>query len=710
MKKAGVAIPTVATASILTILTLACGTTAPATPPPSAAPPPAAAAPKEMPPPVAETPAPAPPESFRGIDPADLDRSVPACVDLNQFRNGGWLASHPIPPDQSYWGSVSILFEQNRDRLRGILEKAAENPAAEGSEERKIGDFWASCMDEAAIEAAGAAPIQPELSRIDRIATPADLQAEIARLQALGANAVFQFTAEQDRRASTEVIAFVGQGGLGLPERDYYLKADDAAKALREKYLAHVARMFELLGDDPARASANAKTVMTIETRLAEASMTRVEQRDSEKTYHRMDLTRLVALTPNFSWSAYFRQARVTPVAVNVAQPGFFEAVSKEMRATPIARWKTYLRWTAINAAAPSLSKAFVDADFDFFGKTLEGTPENEARWKRCVVATDAALGQALGKSYVRDYFPPEAKAAADTMVRNLIDALRDDLAALPWMGEATRQKAIAKLATFRPKIGYPDVWRDYSSLTIDRGPYVLNVERAREYEFHRLLSKIGRPVDREDWQMTPPELNAYYDAQLNEIVFPAGILQPPLFDPKADDAVNYGAMGSVIGHELTHGFDDEGRKFDAAGNLTDWWTPEDATNYEARARCVETQFDAYEFEGQHVNGKLVLGESIADLGGLAIAYRAYRGTLAGRAEPAPIEGFSADQRFYLGWARVWGDNVRPEFAKLLMNTNPHPLPQFRAIGAPSNLASFAAAFSCKAGDPMVRTQVCQIW
>jgi len=707
MKRADMAMLAAVTASILAT---ACGTTTPAPTPPPAATPSAAARPEAPPPPPTAAPSPEAPAPVGGIDPADLDRSVSACVDLNQFGNGGWLASHPIPPDQSYWGSVSILFEQNRDRLHGILEKAAATPASDGSDERKIGDFWASCMDEAAIEAAGAAPIQPELGRIDRIATPADLQAEIGRLQGLGANAVFRFTAEQDRKASTEVIGIAAQGGLGLPERDYYLKTDDASKALREKYLAHVARMFELIGEDPARAAANAKTVMAVETRLADASMTPVEQRDSEKTYHRMDLTRLAALTPNFSWSAYFRQVGVAPAAVNVAQPKFFEAVSREMRATPIARWKAYLRWTAVNAAAPSLSKAFVDADFEFFGKTLQGTPENEPRWKRCVVATDAALGQALGKSFVREYFPPEAKAAADQMVRNLIDALRDDLATLPWMSEATRQKALAKLATFRPKIGYPDVWRDYSSLTIDRGPYVLNVERAREYEFHRLLSKIGRPVDREDWQMTPPELNAYYDAQLNEIVFPAGILQPPLFDPKADDALNYGAMGSVIGHELTHGFDDEGRKFDAAGNLTDWWTAEDAKNYETRARCVESQFDAYEYEGQHVNGKLVLGESIADLGGLAISYRAYRGTLAGRGEPAPIAGFTADQRFYLGFTRVWGAHVRPELAKLLMNTNPHPLPQFRAIGAPSNLASFAAAFSCKAGDPMVRKDVCQIW
>jgi predicted metalloendopeptidase len=659
----------------------------------------------------AEAPSPAPAEgTVTGLDPADLDRSVSACTDLNQFGNGGWLAANPLPADQSYWGSVSILFEQNRDRLHAILEAAAASPAAPGSDDRKIGDFWASCMDETAIEAAGAAPLKPELDRIAAIATPADLQAAIARLQTIGANAVFGFSFEQDRRNSKEVIAFAAQGGLGLPERDYYLKSDDESKALREKYTAHVARMFELLGDDSTRAAQAAKAVLEVETRLAEASMTPTEQRDSEKTYNRMDLAKLAALTPNWSWSAYFKQVGVSPAAVNVAQPKFFEAFNKEMLATPIARWKPYLRWALINQASPSLSRAFVDADFDFYGRTLQGTPENEVRWKRCVIATDAAVGQALGKAFVREHFPPESKAAADTMVQNLVAALRDDLKTLPWMSEPTRQKALVKLASFRPKIGYPDVWRDYSTLTIDRGPYVLNVQRAREYEFHRLLSKVGKPVDREDWQMSPPEVNAYYDAQLNEIVFPAGILQPPLFDAKGDAAINYGAMGSVIGHELTHGFDDEGRKFDANGNMSDWWTPEDAKNYEARALCVQKQFDAYTFEGQNVNGKLVLGESIADLGGLAIAYRAYRGTLANRPAPAPIAGLSADQRFYLGWARVWAAHLRPELAKLLMNTNPHPLPAFRANGAPSNLGSFAAAFSCKAGDPMVRADICQIW
>ena len=669
--------------------------------------------------PAQTAPAPAPaagaggsaPTESHGLNPADLDRSVSACTNLNAFSNGGWLKANPLPADQSYWGSVSILFEENRNKLRGVLEKAAANKSsAAGSDERKIGDFWASCMDEAAIEAAGAKPIQAELDRIAKIATPADLQGEITRLQLLGANAVFGFTAEQDRKTSTEVIAIASQGGLGLPDGEYYTKTDEESKKLREQYEAHVARMLQLLGDDATKAAADAKTIMAFETQLAEASMTPVERRDPEKTYNRMDAAKLASLTPNWSWPAYFQAVGVRPAAVNVAQPKFFEAVSREIQATPLSSWKTYLRWKLLNDAAPRLSKAFVDADFDFYGKVLQGTPENEARWKRCVVATDGELGQALGKSWVKEYFPPEAKAAADRMVKNLVAALREDLKTLSWMSEATRQKAIEKLAAFRPKIGYPDVWRDYSGLTIDRGPFVLNVQRAEEFEFRRQLKKVGRPVDREDWQMTPPEVNAYYDAQLNEIVFPAGILQPPFFDPKADDAINYGAMGGVIGHEMTHGFDDEGRKFDARGNMSDWWTAEDARNYEARAKCVESQFAAFTFDGQNVNGKLVLGESIADLGGLSIAHRAYRSTFAGKPEPAPIGGLSADQRFFLAWARVWSANVRPELAKLLMNTNPHPLPEFRANGAPSNIPSFAAAFSCKAGDPMVRADVCSIW
>ncbi len=651
-----------------------------------------------------------PASAVHGIDPADMNPAVGACRDFNEYANGGWLKANPIPSDQSYWGSFTLLEETNRASLRKVLEKAsADKKSASGSDERKIGDFWESCMDEAAIEAAGPGPIQPELARIDKIASEADLQAAIARLQGYGVNAAFLFTAEQDRRKSTEVIAIAAQGGLGLPDRDYYTKDDADSKGMREKYLAHVERMFALI-EDPKRAAADAKSVMALETRLAQASMTRVERRDPDATYNRRTPEELSKLTPHFSWPAYFRAVGATPVAVNVAQPKFFEALDKEIHSTPLDQWKTYLRWHYIHEVAPELSKKFVDENFDFYGKVLTGTPENEPRWKRCVSAADGGLGFALGKAYVKEYFPPEAKARADAMVKNLIAALREDLKTLPWMGEATRQQALQKLDRFNPKIGYPEKWRDYSALAIDRGPYVLNAQRANEFEFRRQLAKVGQPVDRQDWQMTPPEVNAYYDPQLNEIVFPAGILQPPFFDARADDAVNYGAMGAVIGHEMTHGFDDQGRKFDADGNLRDWWTAKDLKNYEERSRCVEQQYDSYVFDGQHVNGKLVLGEATADLGGLGIAYKAYKKALEGKGEPAKIDNLTADQRFFLSWARVWAANIRPELSKLLMNTNPHPLSEFRAIGPPSTLAAFAKAFSCAEGDPMVRRDICSIW
>jgi len=643
-----------------------------------------------------------------------MNPSAGACKDFNEYANGGWLKANPIPADQSYWGSFSILEETNRASLRKVAEKAAAGkdsaPGATDTDERKVGDFWAACMDESAIEAAGLTPLKPELERIDKIGNAADLQGEIARLQAYGVNAGFRFTAEQDRRKSTEVIAYAGQGGLGLPDRDYYLKDDEESKQIREKYLAHVQKMFALMGEDEKKAASDAKTVMDLETKLAEASMTRVERRDPESTYNRKTADDLAKLTPHFSWAAYFKGLGIAPAAVNVAQPKFFEALDKQLASVPLDNWKTYLRWHLISGTAPELSKAFVDENFDFYGRTLTGTPENEERWKRCVTAADGELGFALGKAYVKEYFPPEAKARADAMVKNLIAALREDLKTLPWMGEATKKQALEKLDKFNPKIGYPEKWRDYSALQIDRGPYVLNTLRGEEFEFHRQLSKIGKPVDRMDWQMTPPEVNAYYDPLLNEIVFPAGILQPPFFDAQADDAVNYGAMGAVIGHEMTHGFDDQGRKFDASGNLRDWWTPDDAKNYDQRSKCVEAQYNSYEYDGQHVNGKLVLGEATADLGGLGIAYKAYKKSLEGKPEPAKIDGLTGDQRFFLGWARGWAANVRPELSKLLMNTDPHPLPQFRAYGPPSTLPVFLKAFGCTEGDPMMRKDLCQIW
>ena len=657
------------------------------------------------------TPDAKPTPEVHGISPADMNTSVQACQDFNQYANGGWMKANPIPSDQSEWGSFSVLEEQNRESLHKVLEKVSKASNAAGTDDQKVGDFYSSCMDEAAIEAQGAKPLQGELDAIDKVASAPDFEAEIARLQLVGVNAVFNFGSDQDRKNSSEVIAGAYQGGLGLPDRDYYTKTDDDSKKLRDEYLAHVTKMLTLLGEAPNQAAEDAKAILALETKLAEASMTRVERRNPDNTYHRKSLDEVAKLTPNFSWSGFLKDLNApTVVAVNVAQPGYFEAVNRELTGTPLPAWKAYLRWHLVHSAAPSLSKAFVDENFNFYGKTLQGTPENEVRWKRCVSATDDAIGFALGKAWVRDYFPPESKARADAMVKNLVAALRADLTTLSWMGEATRKEALAKLNAFDQKIGYPDKWRDYSKLTIDRGAYVLNVQRANDFEYRRDLAKIGKPVDRAEWGMSPPTVNAYYSAQKNEIVFPAGILQPPFFDAKADDAVNYGAIGAVIGHEMTHGFDDQGRKFDAKGNQRDWWTPEDLKNYQQRSKCVEDQYASYVYEGQHTNGKLVLGEATADLGGLGIAYRAYHISREGKPAAPKIDGLTDDQRLFLAWAHVWAANIRPEFAKLMLNTNPHPLPQFRADGPPSTLPEFAKAFGCKAGDPMVRQDLCQIW
>jgi predicted metalloendopeptidase len=650
--------------------------------------------------------------SGHGVDPADMNLSAKACQDYYQFANGGWLKKNPIPPEYPSWGTFSELAERNRAAMRKILERLAKEKAAPGSEERKIGDFYASCMDETAIEAAGAKPLAPELARIEKIQNLSDLRAELASLQTHGVGALFGFGSQQDRKNSSEVIAGAFQGGLGLPDRDYYTKTDDKSKELRTKYVEHVAKMFTLLGDDPDRAAAQAKAVLEIETKLAQASMTRVERRNPDATYHRMAPAELKTLTPNFSWEAYFHDLGAPPItAVNIGQPKFFEALDKGLTSVPLPDWKTYLRWHLIRSAAPNVSSKFVEENFNFYQRTLEGTKEIQPRWKRCVQSTDRNLGFALGKLYVAEHFPPEAKAHADQMVKNLIAALREDLATLPWMGPETRKAALAKLDAFTPKIGYPDRWRDYSPYRVEQGAHVVNVMNGALYEHRRDMDKIGKPVDRTEWGMTPPTVNAYYNPSRNEIVFPAGILEPPFFDAAADDAVNYGGIGAVIGHEMTHGFDDQGRKFDAQGNLKNWWTAEDLKNYQERANCVEKQFDAYVVEADlHQNGKLVLGESIADLGGLTIAYKAFEKSLEGKPRPPDIDGFTPEQRLFLNWARVWAMNSRPEFERLQTNTNPHPLGRFRAIGAPSNIPEFAAAFGCKAGDPMVRSERCLIW
>ena len=649
----------------------------------------------------------------RGLDPGDMDPSATACANFYQYADGGWLKKNPVPSDYPSWGAFNELDERNREILHQTLEKlAAGPPAPAGSEERKIGDFYASCMDETAIEAAGISPLKGELDRIAAVHDLASLQAEIARLQEMGVSALFQFGSEEDRKNSSQVIAAALQGGLGLPDRDYYTKTDDESKGLRAKYVTHVAKMLELAGDAPAAAAEEAKTILEFETKLAEPAMTRVERRNPDNTYHPYRGEELAKLTPRFSWTAYLRgEGAPEGITVNVWQPKFFEAVNGLFESVPLSVWKTYLRWQLVSAAAPALSKNFVDEDFDFNQKTLQGTEENLPRWKRCVAATDQFLGMALGKIYVRDHFPPQARERADRMVKNLVAALRDDLATIPWMGPETRKAALAKLDAFAQKIGYPSRWRDYSTLTISRGSYAANVAAGSIFEFRRDDAKIGKPVDRADWEMSPPTVNAYYQAARNEIVFPAGILQPPFFNADADDAVNYGGIGAVIGHEMTHGFDDSGRKFDAQGNQREWWTPEDLKNYTERATCVEKQFDAYIVEGDlHENGKLVLGESIADLGGVAIAHRAFLKSLDGKPAPPPIDGLTADQRFFLSWARIWATNDRPEFAKLIVNTNPHPLGRFRAIAPASNLPQFAKAFSCKPGDPMVRSERCEIW
>ncbi len=649
--------------------------------------------------------------AVHGIDPADMDSTGKPCEDFYRYADGGWLKKNPVPPEFPSWGTFNELAERNREAQHKILEKLAREKSAAGSEEQKLGDFYASCMDEPAIESAGAKPLEPELARIEKLGSLTELEAEVARLQSRGVSVLFGFGSQQDRKNSSEVIVEVSQGGLGLPDRDYYTKTDDKSKTLRDQYVDHVRKMFELLGDSAEKAAGQARTVLGIETKLAEASMTRVERRDPEATYHRMTPEELKSLTPSFSWVAYFKDIDAPSIsAINVGQPKFFEALNGELSRVPLADWKTYLRWHLVHSAAPSLSSKFVQENFDFFSKTLQGTKEIQPRWKRCVQSTDGQLGFALGKLYVKDHFPPEAKQNADRMVKNLIAALRDDLQSLTWMGPETRKAALEKLNAFTPKIGYPDKWRDYSSYEVSRGPYLENVSNGRRFETRRDLAKIGKPVDRTEWGMTPPTVNAYYNPPRNEIVFPAGILQPPFFDPKADDAVNYGGIGAVIGHEMTHGFDDQGRKFDAKGNLKNWWSAEDQKNFEERAKCVEKQFDAFVVQGDlHENGKLVLGESIADLGGLTIAYKAYEKSLEGKPRPAAINGLTGQQRLFLSWARVWASNDRPEFERMMVTVNPHPLDRFRAVGAPSNTPEFAKAFGCQAGDPMVRAERCQI-
>ena len=639
------------------------------------------------------------------LDPANLDRTANACVDFYQFANGGWVKNNPIPAAYSRWGSFDELNEKNQEALTKILNRASTKAdAKKASAYRMLGTFYNSCMDSAAAERAGATPIRPRLARIDQISSVPTLQTEIARLHREGARVLFGFGSTQDSKNSTSVIGGAYQGGLTLPDREYYLKTDSASVALRNKYTDHIARMFELAGTPAAQAASDAKKVLALETALAANSKSRVELRDPVATYNYRTPAQLASMTPHFSWQRYFADVGNANIpAVDVQNPRFFAAVDSLLNAVPLADWKAYVKWRAIKASAPWLSTAFVNEDFKF-NSALSGAKELLPRYKRCTRATDAGLQDALGQAYVGEYFTPTAKARALEMVHNLEAVFRERLGALPWMSETTRQRAIAKLQAFAEKIGYPDKWRDYSSLTITNGPFINNLIAVNQYEYRRDLGFIGKPLDRTQWGMTPPTVNAYYNPQMNEIVFPAGILQPPFFSATADDAVNYGGMGSVIGHEMGHGFDDQGAQFDPQGNLKNWWSDEDLTKFKQRTTLIANQYGEYTvLDTVHVNGRLTLGENAADIGGVAVAFAALQKALAGKPKPALIDGFTSEQRFFLAWAQIWRQNIRDEAQRQRIMTDPHSPGRWRVNGPLSNMAEFAQAFGCKPGDPMVR-------
>ena len=638
----------------------------------------------------------------------NMDSGVDPCTDFYTYACGGWLKKNPIPPDKTSWGLGSKLDDDNRALLRQILEEAAAAGPADPAQ-KKIGDYYSACMDEKTIEAAGAAPLKASLDRINGMRSKRDIARVAASMPSQ--SVLFDFQSDQDFKDSTQVIAEVDQDGLGLPDRDYYVKTDAKSVELRQAYLAHVQKMFELLGDSPAVAASEAQVVMRIETALANGSLTQVERRDPKLLYHKMTREQLEALAPAFQWKEYFAETGQPGVqSLNVAAPEFFKAMNAVLEKEDLESWKAYLRWHLVNANAPYLSAAFVNADFDFFGKTLSGAQELEPRWKRCVSYTDNHLGEALGQAYVQRAFSPEAKRRAQEMVKEIEQAMQRDIQSLSWMSPETKQKALEKLHAVANKIGYPDKWRDYTALTIARDDEMGNVLRARTFEFNRKLGKIGKPVDRGEWGMTPPTVNAYYNPQINDINFPAGILQPPFFDPSADDAPNYGDMGATIGHELTHGFDDEGRQFDAQGNLRDWWTAVDGKQFEQRASCVSDQYSQYvAVDDIKLNGQLTMGENVADLGGLMLAYMAWQDETRGK-KLDPIDGLSPDQRFFIGYGQGWCSNTRDETKRMYATIDPHSPDKYRANGVVSNSPEFQKAFQCKAGSPMVRENRCRVW
>ena len=646
-----------------------------------------------------------------GFDVKTLDKAVDPCVDFYQYACGNWIAQNPIPADQSLWGRFNEVEERNRKTLYNILEQASTNNPKRDTVTREIGDFFASCMDTATIDKRGVAPIKADLDRIAALKTKQEIQGELINLHRMGARALFRFDSSQDMKNSQQMIGELDQGGLGLPDRDYYTKEDPKSVELRKQYVAHVEKMLQLSGDSEQNAAAGAAAVMKIETELAKGSQDRVTRRDPNAIYHKMTAHELFSLCPFFDWPKYFAAMGAPPLeSLNVVAPNFFRQLETTMVTGSLDDLKIYLRWHLVHSVARLLPAAFVDENFNFYGKILTGTAEQRPRWKRCVDFTDADLGEALGQKYVERTFGAEGKQRTLKMVNEIEKALGDDLRTLDWMTPATKKEALVKLEAVKNKIGYPDKWRDYSSIRITRDDILGNDRRATEFEVERQLHKIGKPVDPGEWHMTPPTVNAYYNPQMNNINFPAGILQPPFYSNSSDEAVNYGAIAAVVGHELTHGFDDQGRKFDAAGNLRDWWTPEDAKAFQERAECFVKEYSSFvAVDEVHVNGKLTLGENTADNGGVRLAFMALMDALKDKPQ-APINGLTPAQRLFIGWGQIWCQARRPEVARMYATIDPHSPPSARVNGVVSNMPEFQKAFSCKAGQPMVRAPQCRVW
>ena len=646
----------------------------------------------------------------QGFDAKAMDLKADPCVDFYQYACGSWLANNPIPPDQSSWGRFNELHERSQRMLREILEKSSAQ-ASRSPLEQKIGDYYATCMDEQAINSKGTEPLTPYLRPIAAIKDKKGLTEQIIKLHMSGIYPLFTVGSTQDMKNATEVIAYVDQGGIGLPERDYYFKDDAKSVDLRKQYVAHIQRMFELLGEKPDVAAAKAKTVMAVETALAKGSLDVTSRRDPEKIYHRMPVKELVSLTPSFSWERYLGAIGADVKTINVAVPDFFKQLEAQINGVSLEDWKTYLTWHVVHGAAPMLPTTFVNENFSFYGKALTGAKELRPRWKRCVQYTDTDLGEALGQKYVEQTFGEQGKERMLVMVRALDKALERDIQQLDWMTPATKKRALEKLHTITNKIGFPEKWRDYSALEIKKGDAIGNSFRSNTFEFKRQIAKIGKPVDKKEWFMTPPTVNAYYDPQNNNINFPAGILQPPFFDSKMDEAVNFGGIGAVIGHELTHGFDDEGGRFDAKGNLDNWWTEADAKAFEERTNCVLKQYSEYPATPDlKLNGKLTLGENVADNGGLRIAHMALMDMLAGKPQEK-IDGFTPEQRIFLGWGQIWCTNHTEQSLRLRTQTDPHSPEQWRVNGTVSNMPEFQKAFGCNTGQPMVRGErACRVW